>query len=227
MPDNAPAALAARALTLDRKADAGMVRVLDAVDLDVAVGSLVDVVGASGAGKSTLLLSLARLLPGATGSLSVDGESADAIDPRVWRSRVAYLPQRSALIPGTVKDNLALPWRLKVRAGEQPPSDDALRAALDRVQLTDVGLDRDVERLSEGQAARVAMLRTLLTAPRVLLLDEPDAALDQASAAEVGRLTRSFADAGGAVIRVRHHISDGLADRRLRLAHGHLTEEAL
>jgi putative ABC transport system ATP-binding protein len=227
MPDPTPAALAARALTVDRAADAGTIRVLDAVDIDVAAGSLVDVVGASGAGKSTLLLALARLLPGATGSLAVSGESADAVDPRLWRSRVAYLPQRSALVPGTVKDNLTLPWRLKIRAGAPAPSEDALRAALDDVRLADVGLDRDVERLSEGQAARVAMLRTLLTRPRVMLLDEPDAALDQASAAEVGRLTREFADAGGAVVRVRHHVSDGLADRRLRLEHGHLTEEAL
>jgi len=82
-----------------------------------------------------------------------------------------------------------------------------------------------VERLSEGQAARVALLRTVLTRPDVLLLDEPDAALDEESAEQVGLLTREFVDAGGAVVRVRHHRTDGLADRRLRLKGGTLTEE--
>jgi putative ABC transport system ATP-binding protein len=227
MPETFASILSARSLTVGRRADAGIVRVLDGIDLAVGAGALVDVVGPSGAGKTTLLLALARLLPGAEGALALDGEPAEAIDPRAWRLRVAYLPQRSALLPGTVADNLALPWRLKVRAGSQAPDDVAFRAALDRVHLSDVALDRDVERLSEGQAARIALLRTVLTAPRVLLLDEPDAALDAESAAEVGRLTREFADAGGAVLRVRHHVADGLATRRLHLAGGKLTEVAM
>jgi putative ABC transport system ATP-binding protein len=221
------ALLIATAITVDRPGDGGLVRVLDAVDVSLAVGSLLDVVGPSGAGKSTLLLALARLLPGAAGSLALDGEPASAVPADVWRTRVAYLPQRSALLPGTVEENLLRPWRLKVRLGMTLPTTTTLRESLDRIHLGDVGLERDVERLSEGQAARIALLRTVLTAPRVLLLDEPDAALDEASAAEVGRLTREFADAGGAVVRVRHHLSDGLADRRLRLSGGHLTEEAL
>jgi putative ABC transport system ATP-binding protein len=219
--------LAAHSLTVGRRADAGLLRVLDGVDLTVAGGELIDVVGPSGSGKTTLLLSLARLLPGVEGTLELDGEPAASIDARDWRVRVAYLPQRSSLLPGSVADNLTLPWRLKVRAGVAAPTAEALRAALDRVRLADVALDRDVERLSEGQAARVALLRTVLTAPRVLLLDEPDAALDSESAGEVGRLTREFADAGGAVVRVRHHVADGLANRRLHLADGHLSEVAL
>ena len=225
MPAATPPALEARGLTIDRRADAGLLRVLDGVDLSVEAGTLSDVVGPSGAGKSTLLLALARLLPGVGGELRLQGESASAIDPRAWRMRVAYLPQRSALLPGTVGHNLSLPWRLKVRAAVQRPTDDVLRAALDRVHLADVALDRDTARLSEGQAARVALLRTILTRPAVLLLDEPDASLDEESADQVGLLTREFVDAGGAVVRVRHLRSDGHADRRLRLFAGALKEE--
>lgn len=202
-----------------------MLRVLDGVDLSVEAGTLTDVVGPSGAGKSTLLLALARLLPDVRGELLLKGEAAAGIDPRAWRVRVAYLPQRSALLPGTVGHNLALPWRLKVRAEVPRPDDAALRAALDRVHLADVALDRDTARLSEGQAARVALLRTVLTRPAVLLLDEPDASLDEESAEQVGLLTREFVDAGGAVVRVRHLRSDGHADRRLRLFAGALTED--
>jgi putative ABC transport system ATP-binding protein len=226
MPETDPI-LVARALTVSRRVDAGLIKVLDGVDLTLEAGSLADVVGPSGSGKSTLLLALARLLPGVTGALEFEGEAAERIEPRLWRMRVAYLPQRNALQPGTVADNLTLPWRLKVRDGAQAPDDKALRAALDRVRLADVALDRDVARLSEGQAARITFVRTLMTTPRVLLLDEPDAALDAESSAEVGRLTREFADGGGVVLRVRHHIADGLADRRLRLEAGSLTEVAL
>jgi putative ABC transport system ATP-binding protein len=226
MPTTDSPALEARALSVDRRADAGPLRVLDDVDLTARAGTLTDIVGPSGAGKTTLLLALARLLPGVTGGLMLAGEPASGIDPRAWRVAVAYLPQRSALVPGTVADNLTLPWRLKVRAAEERPADEVLRASLDRVHLSDVSLDREVSRLSEGQAARVALLRTVLTRPSVLLLDEPDASLDEESAEQVGLLTREFVDAGGAVVRVRHSHSDGHADRRLRLRAGKLAEEA-
>jgi putative ABC transport system ATP-binding protein len=225
MPSPTTPALEARGLTVDRRADAGLLRVLNGVDLSVEAGTLTDVVGPSGAGKTTLLLALARLLPGVEGALTLRGDPASAVDPRTWRIRVAYLPQRSALLRGTVGHNLTLPWRLKVRAAIEPPADDALRSALDRVHLDDVALDRDVTRLSEGQAARVALLRTILTRPAVLLLDEPDASLDEESADQVGLLTREFVDAGGAVVRVRHLRSDGHADRRLRLFAGSLSSE--
>lgn len=218
--------LAAHSLTVLRHAERGDVRVLDAIDLEAAAGTLTDIVGPSGAGKTTLLLALARLLPAIGGTLELAGVPSDRVAPREWRMRVAYLPQRSALLPGTVHDNLILPWRLKVREGVQAPVADDLRAALDRVHLCDVGLDRDVARLSEGQAARVALLRTVLTRPEVLLLDEPDAALDEESAEQVGVLTREFVDAGGAVVRVRHLRSDARAERRLRLVDGRLSEEA-
>jgi putative ABC transport system ATP-binding protein len=217
-------ALVARGLSVTRPGDHGPIRVLDAVDLTLEAGTLTDIVGPSGSGKTTLLLSLSRLLPGVEGDLSLAGTPAAGIEPVVWRTRVAYLPQRSALLSGTVLDNLLLPWRLKVRAAAAAPSPERLRAALDRVQMRDVALDRPSTRLSEGQCARVALLRTVLTRPEVLLLDEPDASLDNESAEQVGSLTSEFVDGGGAVVRVRHLRSDQRADRRLHLEAGRLTE---
>lgn len=224
--DLAPTSLlVARGLAVSRPGDSGPVHVIDRADITVARGTLTDVTGVSGSGKTTLLLALARLLPGAEGELALEGRPATSVDAREWRTRVAYLPQRAALVPGTVEANLLLPWRLKVRARSDAPSSDGLRQALDRVRLADVALDRDVERLSVGQAARVALLRCTLTRPAVLLLDEPDASLDDESAAEVGALTDEFVAAGGGVVRVRHLRSDDRADVRLRLDGGVLTEE--
>lgn len=197
--------------------------VLDGVSLSLAPGDLLDVSGPSGAGKTTLLRALARLLPGVSGQLSLAGTSSSEIDPREWRSHVALLPQVAAMRAGSVADNLLLPWTLKIRSSQQAPGASALKEALAGVGL-DVDLDRDATRLSVGQAARVALLRVVLTGPRVLLLDEPDANLDDESAAQVGALTERFARDGGAVIRVRHLRRDEDATRRVYLSGGQLRE---
>ncbi len=203
--------------------DTGDVRVLDGIDFELAAGTVSDVVGPSGSGKTTLLRALARLLPVGTGALFLDGVSAHEIHPTAWRSAIALLPQKPVIVGGSVRANLLRPWTLKVHHGHTPPDDSEMRAALDRVEL-DAALDRDAARLSVGQQARVALVRTLLTRPRVLLLDEPDAALDELSATAVGDVTREFAENGGAVVRVRHHRTDDIAHRRLHLAGGALVD---
>lgn len=219
--------LSARDIYATRLVEGGRVDVLAGVSLDVAHGEVVELSGPSGAGKTTLLLALARLLPGVTGSLSLDGEPAEAIAPQVWRSRVALLPQRATLVAGTVRENILLPYTLKARADCTPPGDAAQRAALDAVGLDAVALDRDASRLSVGQAARVALLRVVLTSPQQLLLDEPDASLDDVSAEQVAAMTARFAADGGAVLRVSHVRANDKADACYRLAAGHLERVSL
>ncbi len=218
------ALLEARDLTAILPGDAGDVRVLDGIELGVFAGEIVDVVGPSGSGKSTLLRAIARLLPGATGTLLLDGSPAEHFTPPAWRRAVALLPQKPVVVDGTVRDNLVLSWRFGVRRQQPMPDDASLAEGLARLGV-DAALDRDGSRLSVGQVARIAFLRTLLGKPRVLLLDEPDAALDDASADAVAAMTAQFANAAGAVVRVRHHRPDGIASRRLRLANGSLVAE--
>ncbi len=223
--------LEASSLTITRPGDSGPVAVVSDASLSLSEGTLNDIVGPSGSGKTTLLLALARLLPDVRGELRLQGKAASEWSPQEWRTRVALLPQTSSMVPGTVADNLLLPYTLKVRhhggaPSEAPsaPTADELRAALDQVGLADIALDRPSARLSVGQASRVALLRVLLTAPAVLLLDEPDAALDDESAAQVADMTREFVSARGAVVRVRHLRSDAEADALFRLEGGRLTE---
>jgi putative ABC transport system ATP-binding protein len=225
------ALLEARALTAVLLGDEGDVRVLDSVSLAVSAGEIIDVTGPSGSGKSTLLRALARLLPGATGDLALNGTPAETLPPAQWRGAVALLPQKPVMVSGSVRDNLTLPWRLALRRSRPAPDDHLLAEGLARLGV-DAALDRDASRLSVGQAARVAFLRTTLTEPRVLLLDEPDAALDDTSADAMADMIAEFAaklgaddTPGRAVIRVRHHRSDGVAPRRLRLEHGRLAAE--
>lgn len=208
-------------MRVTRIGDAGPLKVLDGADFTLERGEVVDVLGPSGSGKTTLLRALAWMLPDAEGELWLDGSAAAEIGARVWRTRVALAPQRTALFPGTVADNLLAPWRLKVRHDAAGPDSGALRRALDSVGLDDVALDRDAAKLSVGQAARVALVRVGLTRPDVLLLDEPDASLDGDSAAQVASAVARFAETG-AVVRVRHQRPDGTATRRERLVAGRI-----
>jgi putative ABC transport system ATP-binding protein len=217
------ALLSARGLTAVLLGDTGYVSVLDGITLEVQSGEVLDVTGPSGSGKSTLLRALARLLPGATGELVLDDVSAGTILPGQWRRAVALVPQKPVLVQGSIRDNLLLPWTFAIRRREVRPRDDALAEGLERLGV-DAALDRPADRLSVGQVARVAFLRTVLTSPRVLLLDEPDAALDDASAGAVAAMTADFAERGNAVLRVRHRAgTDG--GRRVRISAGRLAEE--
>ena len=203
-------------------------RVLDSVDMEVAPGEIVDIVGPSGAGKSTLLRALAWMNPLATGTLYLDGVPHTAFSGQAWRSRVTMLPQEPALIGSTISEALLIPWQLAIHGDTPAPPPEAMRELLDAAGLADIALDRETARLSVGQQARVAFIRTVLTRPRVLLLDEADAALDPASASALSALTARFLEVaeGSAVVRVRHRETDGLAHRRLRVEGGRITEEA-
>lgn len=186
-------------------------------------GAICDLVGPSGAGKSTLLRACALMMARDSGELYLDGRPSSGFKPAAWRRQVCLVQQQASLVAGTVRDNLVLPWRLKVNAGTQPPADDELARLLDAAELSDVGLSRDVSQLSGGQAARVALLRAFATRPRVLLLDEVDAALDDDSALAVGRLTRSLVDERVTCLRIRHRASDGFASGTFTLADGALS----
>ncbi|MGN0034836.1 MAG: ATP-binding cassette domain-containing protein [Coriobacteriales bacterium] len=201
-------------------------QVFSGVSVELRAGEVVDLVGPSGAGKTTLLCVLARMQPGSTGRLELDGVDAREMPARFWRANVALLPQQAAFVPGDVRTNLLYPFRFKVRAGVAPPGDERLRAELDAAGLSDVELERDVERLSGGQRARVALCRTLVTDPRVLLLDEVDAALDAGSVETIGRLVADHvASRGVACLRVRHRSADSYTTRRLVLEAGRLSKE--
>jgi ATP-binding cassette, subfamily C, bacterial CydCD len=157
---------------------------LDGFDLDLSAGERVAVVGPSGAGKSTVLHLLARFWDRFEGTIEVGGADARALASDPLRRHLGILPQRPHLFAGTVRDNL--------RLGEPEASDDEQWAALVAARLEpfvrslDAGLDTWIgelgHQLSAGQRQRLALARTLLTRPGMLLLDEPTASLDPLTA---------------------------------------------
>jgi ATP-binding cassette subfamily C protein CydCD len=197
-----------------RSADA-----VSAVSFTVEPGETVALVGPSGAGKSTLLSVLLGFVRPAEGRVRAGGVDLADADLEQWRTRIAWVPQRPHLYAGTIAEN--------VRLARPDADDDAVRRALrDAGALefvdalpagTDTALGEDGAGLSAGQRQRLALARAFLADRPVLLLDEPTAALDGATEAEVVAAVRRLA-AGRTVLLVVHRPALlGVADRVVRL----------
>jgi len=197
-------------------------RILDRVSLDVASGETVAIVGPSGAGKSSLLRLLDRLDEPTGGTVYLDGTDYRTLDPRTLRKRVGLVPQNPALRGGTVRENVTIGPRLR---GESV-SEERLVDLLAAVGL-DGYADRDASDLSGGEAQRVAIARTVINDPEVILLDEPTASLDSEAEAEVERLLADLLASGDrTVVLVTHdeRQAERLADRVARLRDGRIVD---
>ncbi|MEU7471268.1 thiol reductant ABC exporter subunit CydD [Streptomyces sp. NPDC044984] len=190
------------------------------VSFTVAPGETVALVGPSGAGKSTLLNVLLGFVRPTGGRVRIGGADLGGLDLAGWHARVAWVPQRPHLYAGTITEN--------VRLARPDADDDAVRralrdaGALEFVDALPDGaetvLGEDGAGLSAGQRQRLALARAFLADRPVLLLDEPTAALDGATEADVVAAVRRLA-AGRTVLLVVHRPALlALADRVVRLA---------
>ncbi|MEU3553668.1 thiol reductant ABC exporter subunit CydD [Streptomyces fragilis] len=190
------------------------------VSFTVERGAAVALTGPSGAGKSTLLRVLLGFTQPARGRVRVGGVDLAEIDPQAWRSRIAWVPQRPHLFAASVAENVRL---------ARPGADDAevRRAladagALDFVDALPDGtgtmLGEDGAGLSAGQRQRIALARAFLADRPVLLLDEPTAALDGATEAEVTEAVRRLAVGRTVLLVVHRPALLAVADRVIRLA---------
>ncbi|MBU6531039.1 thiol reductant ABC exporter subunit CydD [Streptomyces sp. NPDC057245] len=190
------------------------------VSLTVEPGETVALVGPSGAGKSTLLSALLGFVAPSGGRIRVGGADLSSLDPAQWHSRVAWVPQHPHLYAGTIAENVRL---------ARPDADGcavrrALRdaGALEFVDALPEGaetvLGEDGAGLSAGQRQRLALARAFLADRPVLLLDEPTAALDGATEAEVVAAVRRLAKGRTVLLVVHRPALLEAADRVVRLA---------
>ncbi|QQM43747.1 heme ABC transporter ATP-binding protein [Streptomyces liliifuscus] len=186
--------------------------VLSGVDVMARAGEVLALVGPNGAGKSTLLGALAADLPAAAGVVRVDGRPASDWSAQELALRRAVLPQSAALsFPFTVEEVVRMgraPWAGQAEEYAEETDDAAVAAAMAATEVTDFA-GRPFSALSGGERARVALARVLAQRTRLLLLDEPTAALDLRHQELVLRVCRARAHAGDAVVVVLHDL--GLA----------------
>ena len=159
------------------------------VSLQLEAGEILTIYGQSGIGKSQFLRALADLTPH-TGDVLLEGISQTKIRPEHWRKQVGYVPAESGWWADVVAQHFS----------EPPP-----KAWLSSLSLPPELLDASVERLSTGERQRLALLRALVLHPKVLLLDEPTANLDQLNAQKLIELVKTYAQTEpAAVIWVSH-----------------------
>jgi len=200
--------------------------ILDDLSFSIEPGAHVALTGPSGIGKSTILSALLRFLDPQVGQILVHGSPLALVDRKEWFERVAWLPQNPTIFHGTIREN--------IRLGRQSASDEEISEAA-RMACVDeflgrlpAGLDTEVgergEGLSRGQIQRVALARLFLRTPSLVLLDEPTAHLDKASARLVSNGISALAR-GRTMIMVTHRGSGGM-ERTLVLGAGKAREGA-
>ncbi|MFF2197691.1 ABC transporter permease [Streptomyces sp. NPDC058157] len=193
--------------------------------LDAEPGTTIAVVGENGAGKTTLLRALLGLTPRAHAELRLGDTDVTALPPH--RRQVAWVPQDGALFPHlSALANTA--YGLRARRVPRAEARREAQAWLDRLGVGHLAQRRPAQ-LSGGQAQRVALARALAARPRLLLLDEPLAALDQTTRAHVRHTLRThLAGFGGVCLIVTHDPVEAvsLADRVLVLADGRTLQDA-
>lgn len=160
-------------------------------DLMLRAGERLGITGPSGSGKTLLLRTLAGLEPPQRGELTFCGRALAVWSMPTYRARVVYVPQRPALREGTVQAALYAPFEFRLRRSRAFPNEQA------RALLQALGRDKDflrqrAERLSGGESQIVAVLRALLVAPDVLLLDEPTASLDAATVGAIEQMVEHW-----------------------------------
>ena len=180
---------------------------LGPIDLDLDAGGCVAVTGPSGAGKTMLLRAIADLDP-ADGQVSLNTEDRESMPAPEWRRRVTYVPGEAGWWADTVRPHyrdwgaaaaLAVQFLLPKECGDWP-----------------------IARLSTGERQRLALIRALIQAPRVLLLDEPTSGLDPAATEAVETVLKETLASGVGLVIVTHDAAQAerLATQRLRLDGG-------
>ena len=209
---------------------------IDGATGKLLAGQVTVLTGASGSGKSVLLRVLAGLLPMSGGNVCLrsDDQSTSSAycsihdtAPIQWRTHVALLAQHPQLLEGSVLENLQMPYQLQAHQHRRFDIDWHI-AQLEQLQRSADFLQQEIYHLSGGERQLVNTLRLLQLNPRVLLLDEPTAALDSDTSAQLVNLLMNWleADSQRTLLWVTHDTKDimPLADQHWQMQAGILTE---
>ena len=201
---------------------------LDKVDLTVAPGDFISIIGPSGSGKSTLLHLLSGLDHPTSGSLTDDGQESYTLPDKELsafrRRQMGFIFQQFNLLPVlTARENILMPLLLD----KKQPDEGYLSQLAELLGIRN-RLDHLPHELSGGQQQRVAIARALIAQPEVIFADEPTGNLDSKSGGEVMDMLKSIRDRMGKTLVIITHDNRiaAMADRRLTIMDGVLSEVA-
>jgi D-methionine transport system ATP-binding protein len=208
------------------KAKIGPYYLLQDISFQVFPGDRIAIIGPTGAGKTSLLRLINRLSEPTSGKIYLNGQDYRQISPIHLRRQVNLLLQEPKLLGMSVKEALAYP--LKLQKLDSGAIQQRIAEVLHRLHISNEWLERTEVQLSVGQRQLVAIARSLILQPQILLLDEPTSALDRAKANTVIQVLRHLTDDKTiAVLMVNHQldIAENFANRLLYLQNGSLMSD--
>jgi branched-chain amino acid transport system ATP-binding protein len=186
----------------------GKIRALRGVSIDVPEGAIVGIIGANGAGKTTLMRTIAGVLAPQAGSIRFRGEDIAGLPPhKVLRRGIALVPEGRAILSRmTVRENLEM--GAYVRRDREVAAD--MERVMDRFPVLRQRQGQPGGSLSGGEQQMLAIARALLSAPRLLLLDEPTLGLAPLVVADIFRIVREINASGTTVLLVEQNVRQAM-----------------
>jgi len=192
--------------------------ILKGVSIDIKEGDCISLVGQSGSGKSTLMKLCADLIPISKGNIIYRGKDYMSYNPVQLRQKISYCVQIPQLFGKTVYDNLE--FSSKIRAEKMDKN--KIIYLLERFNLDESYLAKDINSLSGGEKQRIAIIRNLIYTPDILLLDESTASLDSKNARIVEDYVKELNSNGVTVLWITHskEQSEGIFNKRITISDG-------
>jgi ABC-type bacteriocin/lantibiotic exporter with double-glycine peptidase domain len=200
--------------------------VLQSINLTISPLKLYLIAGPSGGGKTSLLRLLNGLEYPSTGIVSYMGRDVCSYDQPTFRSEVVAMTQEPVLFPGTVSDNISVAFSYESNASKDR-DDVKVSQFMQRLGLNGDILKQDVTRLSGGEKQRIALIRSLILNPKVLIADEPTSALDPLSEEKVLDMFTSLKGALSMVVVSHSTRILELADEVVLIARGRIVEKGV
>lgn len=201
----------------------GDVTIIDGISLDVEKGEFISIVGPSGSGKSTFIKLAADLISPTKGEIYFKGKNYLEYPPTELRKEIMMSFQSPYLFGDTVIDNLKFPFEVR----EKELDKDRICQLLNEFQMSDDFLEKEVTNLSGGEKQRIALIRSLVFEPEVLLLDEVTSALDVENTEIVEKAIKRRNDEGMTIMWITHNPeqSKKYANRLIEIDNGKLSKE--
>ncbi len=197
--------------------------ILDNVSLDIKASESLAIIGASGCGKSSLLRLCANLTTPSTGIISYRNQTYTQINPTILRRKIGYCFQIPCLFGETVYDNLLFPFQIHAEKYDT----QKVRQLFEQFELNPDLKNSSVTVLSGGEKQRIALIRSLLFLPEILLLDEITSALDHENTLIVERVLQNINAQGVSLVWVTHSLeqSQRVANRIITMKNGAIIRE--